>query len=116
MTTLDALRPTTEYFRFRPHRKPEEYLGQAGPHFGLALEPAVLDAIADAKATGRPNQYAVIGEWRRSDGVRFLDVGVTREWLETVTNYRLDDNGRLRWTCPECGKLGGQHTKACGYE
>lgn len=109
------LRPRTEYFRFRPHRRPEEYLGQAGPNFGLALPPYALDAIADAKVTRRPNQYAVVGEWRR-EGIRFLDLAVTREWLEAVSNYRQDESGRLRWTCPECGRLGGSHAKGCGYE
>lgn len=107
---------TTEYFRFTAHRRPEEYLGQVGPHFGLALPPFALDAIAASKVAKQPNQYAVVGEWRRSDGVRYLDLAVTREWLEAKTNYRVDDSGRLRWECPECGKVGGTHTKTCGYE
>ena len=21
-----------------------------------------------------------------------------------------------QWECPDCGKLGGKHAKACGYE
>lgn len=107
---------TTEYVPFSPHRRPEEYVGQVGQHNGLALPQYALDAIATSKLARQPNQYAVLGEWRRDDGVRFLDLGVTREWLEAVSNYRQDDTGRLRWTCPECGHLSGKHAKLCGYE
>ena len=116
MTTLEALRTHTDYHRFTPHHRPEEYVGQAGPYFGQALPPYVYDAIAEAKVTRRPNMYAVIGETRRDDGIRFLDFGVTGSWIEDNTNYRADERGHLRWTCPECGKLGGRHVKTCGYE
>lgn len=108
--------PTTEYHRFREPRRPEQYVGHPGPHFGLALPPCAYDAIAESKVSGSPNQYAVVGEWRRSDGVSFLDLAVTREWIEAVTLYRADEKGGLRWTCPECGKRGGSHTKACEFE
>lgn len=114
--TLAYLRTTTEYVRFERPRRPEEYVLQPGPHFGLALPPGAYDAIAEAKVTGRPNMYEVIGEWRRSDGVSFLDLAVSPAWILANTNYRPDERGRLRWTCPECGKLSGIHSKTCGYE
>lgn len=114
MTTLDAIRPHTEYHRFNPPHRPEEYVGQPGPYFGMALPPYVYDAIAVAKVTHRANQYAVLGEVRRDDGARFLDFGVTAAWLVENTNYRPDERGHVRWICPECGK--SRHAKGCGYE
>ena len=107
---------TVDYHRFDPPHRPEEYVGQPGPYFGLALPPYAYDAIAVRKVHGGPSMYAIQGEWRRADGMRFLDLSVTREWIESVTLYRADERGELRWTCPECGKRGGQHTKACQYE
>lgn len=104
-----------EYVTFNPPRRPEEYVGQKGPHNGLALEHYVLDAIAEARVSGRRHRYVVQGEYVRRDGVRYLDIAIDRAWITENTNYRLFE-GRLRWQCPECGKLGGQHTKACGWE
>lgn len=113
---MTYLGPTIEYRRYPAARRPEEYVGQPGPHFGLALPPSAYEAIAEAKVTGNPNQYAVVGEWHRSDGARFLDLAVTREWIEATTLFRADERGQLRWTCPDCGKRGGGHTRACEFE
>lgn len=110
------MKPTTQYVEFRPARRVEEYVGQKGPHFGLALSPDVLDAMAQAKVTGKAHGYLVRGEWRRSDGVTFLDFAIDRAWVDANTNYRLQDDGRLRWTCPVCGRLSGSHNKGCDYE
>ena len=105
----------TEYFRFSPPRRLEEYQGVAGHQFGLALPPEGYEAIADAKVVGGPTQFVVQGEWRRSDGVFFLDLAVSPQWIFANTNYR-EHGGRLRWECPVCGKLSGQHSKSCDYE
>lgn len=104
----------TEYVEFRPPRRPEEYVGQAGPHNGLALNFDTLEAIAQAKQTGKPHPYVVRGELRRSDGVRFLDIAVDRAWVVENSDYILLD-GFLRWQCPGCGKLSGQHVRGCDY-
>ena len=106
---------TTGYVEFSPPRRPEEYVGQAGPHEGLALTHDVLDAIAESKVSGRPHRYLVRGEWQRNDGTRYLDFAIDRRWLEANSNYRTVE-GMLRWTCPECGKTSGKHLKLCGYE
>jgi hypothetical protein len=115
MTMLASLRTTITYVPFDPPRRPEEYVGQPGPHNGLALEHNVLDAIGQARALNRSHPYVVRGEWRRSDGVTYLDIAVDRAWVTQNTNYRLID-GRLRWQCPVCGRLSGQHTKSCDFE
>lgn len=106
---------TTHYVPFDPARRPEEYVGQPGPHNGLALEHNVLEAIAEAKVTGKSHGFLVRGEWRRSDGLRFLDIAVDRAWVMSVDpNYQLVD-GRLRWVCPECGHMSSNHRKGCGH-
>lgn len=106
--------PTTTYHPFHPPRRPEEYVGMAGPHMGLALPHDVIEAIAAAKQTGQPHPYLIRGEWRRSDGVSYLDVAVDRAWVTQYTNHALVE-GALRWTCPGCGKLSGAHQKGCDY-
>ena len=98
-----------QYVRFDPPRRLEEYTS----HPSMPL--AGYDALADAKVRGGPAQYAVQGEWHH-DGKVWLDLAVTRPWLEHRTNYRADDRGVLRWTCPVCGRVGGKHEKLCEYE
>lgn len=104
------------YAVFNPARRPEEYVGQPGPHNGLALTPDVIEAIASSRVSGRPHGYLVQGEWLRRDGVRYLDIAVDRRWVEANSHYRVDEHGQLRWVCPECGLKGGRHSKACGWE
>lgn len=104
--------PVTEYHRFNPPRRIEEYVGQPGHQFGLALPPEGYEAIAEAKMHGGPAQFVVRGEWVRSDGVRYLELAVSHDWILANTSYR-DHNGRLRWECPSCGRLSGQHSKVC---
>jgi hypothetical protein len=104
-----------EYVEFTPPRRPEQYVGQPGPHNGLALTHDVLTAIAQSRITGQRHPFLVRGEWIRKDGKRFLDIAIDRAWVTENTHYRLIE-GRLRWVCPVCGKLSGQHTKACDYE
>jgi hypothetical protein len=100
---------TTAYQRFRPPHQLAEHLSDpAMPHAGY-------DALAEAKVARRPPEFVVIGEWRRLDDRRFLDLGINPDFLEAATNYRLHE-GLIRWECPDCGKLGGKHVKACGYE
>jgi hypothetical protein len=103
------------YVPFNPHRRLAEYVGQAAPQGGMLLPPDGYEAIATAKETGLPCQYVVTGEDRDGDRI-YLRLAVTRDWIEAVTNYRGDAQGHLRWTCPECGRVGGKHFRACGYE
>jgi hypothetical protein len=103
------------YRRFTPHRRAEEYIGQKGHEVGgLALPPAVYAGIAEAKTLRQPSPYAIQGEWV-FDGRRYLDCAVTRDYIEATTHYRADERGVLRWTCPSCGRLSGQHSKVCDY-
>lgn len=116
--TIERIRDAdkgSEYHEFNPPRRPEEYVGQPGPHNGLALTYDVIQAIASSKMSGRPHPFLVRGETVRRDGVRFLDIAIDRAWVTQNTNYKLID-GRLRWQCPSCGKLSGTHSKGCGYE
>lgn len=103
---------TTEYVPFHPPRRPEEYVGQVGPHNGLALDHNVLDALAEARVSGKAHRYLVRGEWRRSDGVRYLDIAVDRAWVVANSNYQLVE-GQLRYVCPGCGRMSGSHSKGC---
>jgi hypothetical protein len=106
---------TTTYHPFNPPRRPEEFVGIAGPYGGLALPHDVLAAIAEARATKQPHEYLVRGEWVRDYGVRFLDVSIDLEWVMAKDpNYQLI-NGRLRWVCPGCGYMSSNHKKGCGY-
>lgn len=100
---------TTQHFVFRPPHQLAEHLSDP------AMPMAGFDVLAEAKVANRPPELVVIGEYRRADGRRFLDLGVNPAFLETVTNYRLHD-GHWRWECPECGKLGGKHARTCGFE
>lgn len=106
---------TTTYVAFDPPRRAEQYVGQSGPHNGLALEHNVLEAIGQARAFNRTHPYVVRGEWRRDDGVAYLDIAVDIAWLTANSHYQLVE-GRLRWVCPICGRMSGTHTKACDYE
>lgn len=103
---------TTAYVAFNPPRRPEEYVGQKGPHNGLALDHNVIEAIGKAKLTGDPHPYLVRGELRRSDGVTFLDIAVDVQWVTANTNHQLV-NGFLRYVCPGCGRMSGTHAKGC---
>lgn len=100
------------YHPFNPPRRPEEYAGQPGPHQGYALTWDVIQAIAESKVSGKYHGYLIRGEWIRRDGVRFLDIAVDRAWVVENTDYQLID-GRLRWVCPECGYMSGNHRKGC---
>lgn len=95
------------YQLFNPPRRVEEYATQ------VPLE--IIEEVARSRLVHQPPKYLIKGEWIYADGRRFLDIAINREWVEAATNYRLTD-GRLRWTCPVCGRLGGNHTKACDYD
>lgn len=112
--TLDALRTVTTYRPFNPPRRPEEFVGIAGPHMGLALPHDVLEAIAASKQTRKPHGYLIRGEWVRSDGVSYLDVAIDYAWVTANTNHQLVD-GRLRYVCSGCGRMSGEHVKGCDY-
>ncbi len=99
---------TTSYHPFRPAHALTEHLSDP------AMPPHGYDAVAASKVSGQPPEFVVQGEWRR-DNRRFLDLALSRDYIEAVSNYR-DLDGTLRWTCPECGRLSGKHTRVCGYE
>ncbi len=101
------------YTRFDPPHKIEEYQGQPGHEVGkLALPAYAYEAIADSKVTGNPAQYVVTGRRVHEDGRFYLDLAVSKAWLETATQWREDERGRLRWLCPVCQQL-GTHLKKC---
>lgn len=114
LARLDDAEKGAEYREFNPPRRPEQYVGQPGPHQGLALEHYVLEAIAEARVSQRPHRWVVRGEWVRRDGVRFLDIAVDRAWIDASTDFRLSD-GALRYVCPGCGRRSGNHEKGCDY-
>lgn len=105
------------YSRFDPPHLLTEYVGKPGPHMGNALPPAGYDALAEAANTGKPPALVVIGEWRRVDGVTFLDLGVQPGWIEANTSFRRDpQSDHLRWHCPSCDVTSGQkHRAECQY-
>lgn len=112
---MDEDQKGATYTEFLPPHRPEEYVGQAGPHDGKALPFDVLEAIAQAKLTGKPHGYLIRGQWvRKADKVRYLDVAVDRAWVVNNSNYQIID-GFLRWVCPGCQKLSGAHAKGCDY-
>lgn len=94
------------YMLLNPPDRPENYSPAELPH-------DVLEAIASARITGIPHQYVVKGLWTYGDR-RFLDIAVDYAWVVDNTNHQFV-NGRLRWVCPGCGKLSGEHAKGCGY-
>lgn len=94
------------YVEFNPPRGVEQYPERVSPE--------VIEEVARNRVAHQPPKYLVQGEWVYGLQ-RYLDVAINRAWVDFVTNYKLTE-GRLRWTCPICGKLGGTHTKACDYE
>lgn len=81
LARIESSRQGVRYNRFRPARKPEEYVGQPGPHNGLALEHYVIEAIGQSRVTRQAHPYIVIGEWiRQEDGAHFLDIAVVPIW------------------------------------
>lgn len=101
-----------EYHEFTPPRRPEEYVGQSGPHNGLALTYDVLKAIGLARVSHQSHGYLVRGEWLSRDGTRYLDIAMDVAWVAANSNYQLV-NGFLRWVCPSCGRMSGAHNKGC---
>ena len=98
---------------FVPPRSVREYLGQPGPEIGdLALPPIVLDAHAAALSSGGPEEFCVVGFDQAGGGPRRLRFEVTRAFVEATTDFR-HRNGKLRFLCPECGLLNGEHSKGC---
>lgn len=101
------------YHRFDPPRRPEQYVGQPGPHNGLALPHSVIEAIGKSRVRGEAHGYLVRGEWVRRDGIRFLDIAVDVGWVvDNVPDMHLV-GGFLRYVCPGCGRMSGNHTKGC---
>lgn len=95
------------YELFIPPRRVEEY--------ATVVPMTILEDTAKARLTHAPPKYLIKGQWTYEDGRRELDIAINRAWVDAVTNWKLND-GRLRWTCPICGKLSGIHTKACDFE
>lgn len=93
------------YVEFNPPRKVEEY------HDRVPGE--VLEEVAKARLTHAPPKYLVKGEWVNGDR-RHLDIAINREWVTAVADYQLQD-GHLRYVCPGCARLSGNHAKGCDY-
>ena len=92
----------------------EEFLGEAGWELNGALLPDfALDALAKSRTYHAPCEYVVVGEINREDGARFLQFGVPTAYIESVSNYRAEPDGRLRLVCPECAYKDGNHSRSC---
>lgn len=103
----------SEYHPFAEARPIAQYAGQAGHELGgQALTPAAYQALAQSRSSGIPCELVATGQWVYDDGRRFLELRVTREYIEATSDMRHHD-GRLRWLCPRCGLFDGRHTKAC---
>ena len=118
MTKVD---PGSTYERFVPPRALAGYRGQPGLEIGdQLLSPAAYQAIADAASSRQPCELVAIGETRTPDGRRYLDLGVSRDYIEATTNWRhpIHADGTtdhaLSWRCPDCGLWGDKHAKTCG--
>jgi hypothetical protein len=100
------------YQAFAPHRSVREYLGTPGNELGGLILPAwVLDSHAQSVTAGTPEEYIVMGEWER-DGKTYLCFGVTREYIEAVSDFR-DRNGQMVYVCPDCEGASGKHSRSC---
>jgi hypothetical protein len=106
---------TSTYTRFRPPHLVAEYIGQPGNELGgNLLTQAAIDAHALSKSTRGPCEIVVIGRWDYEDGRVRLDYGVPTGYIETVSDWRYDEDAkRLRIVCPECGTKDGKHMKSC---
>ncbi len=103
------------YHRFSPPRPVKQYTGQTGHEPSkLALPWWVMDSLGRTIPGHLPDEYAVIGETIYEDGRRYLDFGVTREFIEAATTMRWDTGQKkFRELCPRCGVMGGKHAKGC---
>ncbi len=71
----------------------------------------VKDSHANCISRGLPEEFEVIGV---DDGdPPQLVVRVTRDFVEATTDYRWQENGRARLTCPVCQHFDGKHAKNC---
>ena len=113
--------PGSTVERFHPPRRLVEYRGVPGHEIGdQLLSPAAYQALADATSNRQPCELVVLAETRTPDGRRFLELGLSREYVEATTNWRhrTHDDGTidhaLSWRCPDCGSWGDKHAKTCG--
>lgn len=104
-----------EHVRFNPPRRLAEYRGQAGHEAsGQMLSYSALDALATAVTTKTEPEYVVVGEFRREDGARFLELGTTTTFIEGSSDYRIHPESKnLRLLCPNCETWDGKHKKTC---
>lgn len=96
--------PSTEFRRFARPRTVYEYgfdkagaIKQDGSPSEHLLPWEAIDAHAKSFVTGRPCQYIVVGEFVREDGVRFPDLAINPDWMESFS-FRRDGK---RWVAPE---------------
>ena len=89
---------------------------QPGSPNGFLLPWDAIDDQALAIVERRAPAFVVLGEYERSDGLRFPELAVTTSHIEATTHYRWDrDARRLRWTCPYCGLKDTKHAKGCEW-
>lgn len=105
------------YSRPRPLTDFLDEDGSAAPGWeasGFLLSYAALDELAKSKSTGKPCQLVAVGEDRHPDGRVFLTFAISREWLESETDYRFLDGDRYpTYVCPECDGHGHKHARNC---
>lgn len=94
------------YVEFNPPRRVEDYPDR--------VPMDVLEAVATSRLTHAPPKYLVRGEWTADDGRKSLDIAINLEWMTAVAGYQLVE-GHLRYVCPGCGRLSGNHNKGCDY-
>jgi hypothetical protein len=100
------------YTAFKPHRSIRQYLGTPGPEVnGLALPYYVLDSHANCVSKDLPDEFIVTGETTNGDKT-FLQFGVTRDYIEAVSDFR-EVNGQLIYVCPDCQGHSGKHSRSC---
>lgn len=103
--------PDREYVRFSPPRSVREWISEGQVSKGCEANGTVLpyDVVASLNRPG-PAEYVVIGEERYSDGRVFLVFGISRAYVETVSDWRHRGDG-LVWVCPDCDGQGDEHRK-----
>jgi|PlaIllAssembly_1097288.scaffolds.fasta_scaffold04203_4 hypothetical protein len=81
---------------------------------GTLLSYAALDALAKSRTYHKPCQLVAVGEDRHPDGKVWLTFAISREWLESETDYRYIEGERYPvYVCPECEGMRHKHNRGC---
>lgn len=82
-----------------------------GTASGFDLSWLALDALAAAKASGRPCEIVLTGYSRRPDGTYWYDEAVSPNYLREVLGWS-ERNGTMVPACPECAGY-PKHARGC---